>query len=107
MIDTASDLGILGRHLSSLVGTSLPRTAWIRPDLGPNAQTANLGGLVQHGPSPVRRPARWGLAVCLVGSSCPRGRCRRPVLRARSPRRADEPSRSGERRGLMTADILG
>ena len=29
------------------------------------------------------------------------------IAHQRSPRRADEPSRSGERRGLMTADILG
>jgi hypothetical protein len=50
---------------------------------------------------------KFPVATCLVGSSCPRGRCPRPVLLARSPRRADEPATSGERRGLMTADILG
>jgi hypothetical protein len=57
-----------------------------------------------------RRLSRGGqtpVATCLAGSSCSRGRCPRPVLLARSPRRADEPATSGERRGLVTAGILG
>ena len=50
---------------------------------------------------------KFPVATCLAGSSCSRGRCPRPVLLARSPRCADEPATSGERRGLMTAGILG
>jgi len=55
----------------------------------------------------LREEGKFPVATCLAESSCPRGRCPRPVPLARSPRRADEPATSGERRGLMTAGILG
>ena len=67
-------------------------------------------GPIAHLPSSsfnANEKGKFPVATCLAESSCPRGRCPRPVLLARSPRRADELATSGERRGLMTAGILG